>query len=698
MKRFASPPHAFDALLVANRGEIAHRVLRSARALGLRTIAVHAPGERDAPHIAAADEALELRADSDLAAYLSIEAVIDACRRSGAGAVHPGYGFLSENPAFARACEAAGIVFVGPPAEAIEALGDKARAKAIAQRAGVPCLPGYAGDDPSPAAMAAEAERIGMPLMIKAAAGGGGRGMRRVDSLADFERLREAAAKEAHSAFGDGRLLLERCVDGARHVEIQILADRFGHCVHLGERDCSTQRRHQKIIEEAPAPGVSAQTRAAMGEAAVRLAQAAGYVGAGTVEFLLDRSGDFRFLEVNTRLQVEHRVTEAITGVDLVEMQLRIARGEPLPFAQADLRFDGHAIEARLCAEDAFAGFVPRSGAIHGWRIAHDDAVLVDHALGAGTRVSPHFDSLIAKFVARGRHREDARLRLVSALARSSILGPTTNRALLLECLRAPRFVAGDLDVGWLEDAASCWRAPAPDSRWQAVASALWAQAVMRRHGPLANWSSNGARRSRVSLAVVGADAGDAQAHAHDDTEESEGSERGEATRHRAKPPVDEPMRWNAEVEAARDDALTVRIGAHERTLQIESAESMRIDGHRLPIHVAFEGPPARPLRMWLDHCGFAAGVVDAASLPARRASAHAGGELRARMHGRIASLAVAEGERVRAGQTLLSIEAMKMEHRIDAPTGGRVAAIAVSVGAQVSPATLLVRIEPEAA
>ena len=698
MKRFASPPPAFDALLVANRGEIAHRVLRSARALGLRTIAVHASGERDAPHVAAADEALELRADSDLAAYLSIEAVIDACRRSGAGAVHPGYGFLSETPAFARACAAAGIVFVGPSAEAIEALGDKAQAKAIAQRAGVPCLPGYAGDDPSPAAMAAEAERIGVPLMIKAAAGGGGRGMRRVDSLADFEWLREAAAKEAQSAFGDGRLLLERCVDGARHVEIQILADRFGHCVHLGERDCSTQRRHQKIIEEAPAPGVSAQTRAAMGEAAVRLAQAAGYVGAGTVEFLLDPDGDFRFLEVNTRLQVEHRVTEAVTGVDLVEMQLRIARGEPLPFAQADLRFDGHAIEARLCAEDAFAGFVPRSGAIHGWRVAHDDAVLVDHALGAGTYVSPHFDSLIAKFVARGGNREDARLRLVSALAHSSILGPTTNRALLLECLRAPRFVAGDLDVGWLEDAASCWRAPAPDSRWQAVASALWVQAVMRRHGPLANWSSNGARRSRVSLAVVGVDAGEAHARAQGDTEGSEGSERGEGTHRLAKSPVEEPMRWNAEVEAAHDDALTVRIGAHESTLQIESAESMRIDGHRLPVHVAFEGTPARPLRMWLDHCGFAAGVVDAASLPVRRASADAGGELRARMHGRIASLAVAEGERVRAGQALLSIEAMKMEHRIDAPTGGRVAAIAVSVGAQVSPATLLVRIEPEAA
>ncbi|MBW7925562.1 MAG: biotin/lipoyl-binding protein [Burkholderiaceae bacterium] len=676
MTRVAPPLQGFDALLVANRGEIARRVLRSARALGLRTIAVHAPGERDAPHVADADEAIELRAYSDLAAYLSIDAVIDACRRSGAGAVHPGYGFLSENAAFARACEAAGIVFVGPPAEAIEALGDKVRAKEIARRAGVPCLPGYAEDDASPSTMAAEAERIGVPLMIKAAAGGGGLGMRRVDSLADFERLRKAAAQEAQSAFGDDRLLLEKCLDGARHVEIQILADRFGRCVHLGERDCSTQRRHQKIVEEAPAPGVSAQTRAAMGEAAVRLAQAVGYAGAGTVEFLLDRSGDFRFLEVNTRLQVEHRVTEAITGVDLVDLQLRVARGEPLPFAQDDIRFDGHAIEARLCAEDAFHGFVPQGGAVRGWRIAHDDGVLADHALGAGARISPHFDSLIARFVAHGRDREHARMRLAAALTRSSILGPVTNRAFLLECLRAPRFVAGELDVGWLEDAASRWRAPAPDPQWQAVASALWTKAVMAGHGPLANWSSNGTRLSRVSLAVVGADIADARVHAAND----------------------EPLRWNAEIEAAHHDSLAVRIGAHENILQIESAESVRIDGQRLSIHAAFEGPPARPLRMWLDHGGFAAGVVDAASLSARRASADAGGELRARMHGRVAAIAVTEGDRVRAGQALLSIEAMKMEHRIGAPTSGRVAAIAVSVGTQVSPATLLVRIEPEAA
>ncbi|MCD6681549.1 MAG: ATP-grasp domain-containing protein [Burkholderiaceae bacterium] len=681
MKRIEAPWRAFDALLVANRGEIARRVLHSARALGLRTIAVHARSERDAPHVAEADEAIELQAASDLGAYLSIDAIVDACRRSGAGAVHPGYGFLSESAAFARACAAAGIVFVGPSADAIEALGDKARAKAIAQRIGVPCLPGYGGDDQSAAAMAAEAERIGAPLMIKAAAGGGGRGMRRVDSLADFERLRAAAAAEAKAAFGDDRLLLERRVDSARHVEVQVLADRFGNCVHLGERDCSTQRRHQKLVEEAPAPGVSTRTREAMGEAAVRLARAAGYVGAGTAEFLLDPDGDFHFLEVNTRLQVEHRVTEAITGIDLVEMQLRVARGESLPFAQADVRFDGHAIEARLCAEDAFAGFVPRSGSIVAWRVEHAEGVLVDHALGA--RVSPHFDSLLAKFVTHGRNREEARLRLVATLEGSSILGVATNREFLLECLRAPRFVAADLDVGWLVEAAAAWRRPVSDARWQAVASALWVHRAMGTHGALANWSSSGPRHSQVALAMEGGIDAVPVAEPIDD----------EATTS-----APEASRWRASLEDAHDDGFLVLVGSRRFLLRIETPGWVSIDRHRQPIHVAFEGPSRAPTRMWLDHAGFAAGVVDAASLPSRQTGRDAGGELHANMHGRIASIAVAEGHRVNAGQPLLSIEAMKMEHVVSAPIDGRVAALAVSIGTQVSPATLLVRIEAEAA
>lgn len=672
MKRRAGIAAMFDTLLVAHRGEIALRILRSARALGLRTIAVHTHDERDAPHLAEADEAIELRADSALAAYRSIDAIVDACRRSGAGAVHPGYGFLSENAAFVRACDAAGVVFVGPPADTIETLGDKARAKRLAEQAGLPCLPGYAADGASPAALAAEARRIGMPLMIKAAAGGGGRGLRRVDSLADFDALRQAATDEATATFGDGTLLLERCLDGARHVEVQILADRFGACVHLGGRDCSTQRRHQKLVEEAPAPGVAQPTRAAMGEAAVRLMREAGYVGAGTVEFLLAPDGDFRFLEVNPRLQVEHRVTEAVTGIDLVEIQLRIARGEPLPFTQEEIHLDGHAIEARLCAEDAFGGFVPQAGRIAALRLASGDGVRIDHALAPGIRVSPHFDSLLAKFVAHGRDREQARTRLVAALARSSILGVATNRGFLLECLRSPHFGSAEIDTGWLARAAAQWRAPSPDATWQAVASVLWLHEWARSHGTLANWSPNGSPRWRLSLAMTGSDDDASQARAED------------------------ALRWNALIEA-RADAFAVTVGSHERLLQPTETGSVRVAGRLQPVHVVFDGPPGRPRSMWLDHAGFAGRVVDAGMLAVRRADTDARTELRAGMHGRILSIAVAAGERVCAGQTLLSIEAMKMEHRVVAPADGRVAALAVRAGTQVSPATLLARIEPEA-
>ncbi|MCC7122972.1 MAG: ATP-grasp domain-containing protein, partial [Gammaproteobacteria bacterium] len=395
---------SFDTLLVANRGEIACRILRSARALGLRTVAVYSEADREARHVALADVAVAIGPAPARDSYLSIERLLAACAASGAQAVHPGYGFLSENPAFARACEEAGLVFVGPPADAITRLGNKRAARRLAERVGVPCLVGYDGDDQSAAALSREATRLGAPLMIKAAAGGGGRGMRRVDELSEFDAACETARREAAAACGSGELLLERLVHRARHVEVQVLADRFGHCIHLGERDCSTQRRHQKLVEEAPAPGVTASLRAALGEAAVKLALAAGYVGAGTVEFLLDPEGRFHFLEVNTRLQVEHPVTEAITGLDLVELQLRIARSESLPLRQEDVRFEGHAIEARLCAEDAFDAFRPQAGPILAWRLPEGSpGVRVDHGLAAHAEVSRHYDSMIAKLIAVGR-------------------------------------------------------------------------------------------------------------------------------------------------------------------------------------------------------------------------------------------------------------------------------------------------------
>ncbi len=667
----------FQKILIANRGEIALRVLRAAKELGIQTVVVHSTADADAMHVRLADESVCIGPPPSRDSYLNIHQIVAACEITGADAVHPGYGFLSENARFADILAAHNITFIGPSGDHIRIMGDKIEAKRTVRRLGIPVVPGSDGavsDEREARRIAAE---IGYPVIIKAAAGGGGRGMKVARDEDDLEMALATARSEAGAAFGDDAVYIEKFLERPRHIEIQIFGDGKGKSVHMGERDCSLQRRHQKLVEEAPAPGVSARAREAMGEAAMRLAQAVGYVGAGTVEFLLDSDGHFHFLEVNTRLQVEHRVTEAITGVDLVEMQLRIARGEALPFAQADVRFDGHAIEARLCAEDAFAGFVPHSGAIAAWRIAHADGMLVDHALGP--RVSPQFDSLLAKFVAHGRDREEARLRLVSALGGSSLLGVMTNRAFLLECLCAPRFVAADVDVGWLVEAASAWRAPAPDARWQAVASALWMHRAMRGHGMLANWSSNGERRSQVSLA----------AESSADTADTIDDEATKSAR--------DSSRWHARLEAAHDGGFAVCIGSHRFLLRIESAESVSIDGHRQPVHVAFEGPALVPSRMWLDHAGFTADVVDAASLPSRRAGGETGGELRARMHGRIASIAVTEGHRVNAGQALLSIEAMKMEHVVSAPTSGRVAALAVTVGAQVSPATLLVRIEAEA-
>jgi geranyl-CoA carboxylase alpha subunit len=471
---------SFSKVLIANRGEIAVRIHRTAHALGYRTVAIYSDADRGALHAEVADEAVSIGPPPPAESYLRVDKIVEAARRTGAEAVHPGYGFLAESPALARACEDAGLVFIGPSAEAVEEMGDKARARAKARDAGVTVVPGYEGADQSPEAFARAAEELGFPLMIKAKAGGGGRGLRRVDTAAELAPLLERARSEAANAFGDGDLLLERFVERARHVEIQVFGDRAGNVLHLGERDCSLQRRHQKIIEECPSPAVDEALREAMGAAAVRIAKSVGYVGAGTVEFLLDENRDFYFLEMNTRLQVEHPVTEAVTGLDLVEWQLRIAAGEPLPIVQSEVRLQGHAIEARLYAEDPARGFLPQAGEVRFFR-PPAPGVRVDTGIRTGSMVPPFYDPLLAKVVAWDFRRDRARHRLIEALEGCVLFGPRHNRSFLVDLLRHPAFLADQADAGFV-DALPPFeeRPPAP---WTVAAAAVLIFERGRRDG-----------------------------------------------------------------------------------------------------------------------------------------------------------------------------------------------------------------------
>jgi geranyl-CoA carboxylase alpha subunit len=652
----------FETLLVANRGEIACRVIRSARSLGLRTVAVYSDADARARHVEEADVAVRIGAGPARESYLDVARILGACRVSGARAVHPGYGFLSENAGFARALREAGLVFVGPSPEAIDALGNKSAAKALAQRLEVPCLPGYQGEAQDDDTLVEQARRVGSPLMIKAAAGGGGRGMRALHDLADETALREAirsARAEAASSFGDGTLLVERRVLRARHVEVQVFGDSHGGYVHLGERDCSTQRRHQKVLEEAPAPGVSDGLRARMGDAAIRLARAVGYVGAGTIEFLLEPDDAFWFLEMNTRLQVEHPVTECVTGLDLVEWQLRIARGEPLPRAQEAIRFSGHAIEARLCAEDPYAGFAPQVGAIAAWRMPTGAGVRVDHGLAPTAGVCPHYDSMIAKVIASGVDRDQARARLIAALDGTSVMGLRTNRDWLVRCLEAPAFAAPQLSTGWLEEAGREWSAPSHPARWLAVAAALRLHRLSAGHGPLARWSSAGRRESALGIEAGGT------VHAV-----------------RIEYGADGPMQVRfadgarIEVEVVADDGLRAEVA---------------VDGLRCSVVATLDRG-----RGWLDAFGLSDGFTDATDLPRESGDGAAGGAIVCRMHGQLTRVGVALGQRVERGTWLLSIEAMKMEHRFEAPLAGTVVELGASAGTQVAPGRLLVRIEPD--
>ncbi|MBO9647285.1 MAG: acetyl-CoA carboxylase biotin carboxylase subunit [Variovorax sp.] len=650
----------FHKILIANRGEIASRVIRSARALGYRTVAVYSTADVHARHVQEADQAVCIGEPLPAQSYLRIPALIEAAKLSGADAVHPGYGFLAENEDFAQACKDAGLVFIGPSPEAIAAMGNKAGAKALMQAAGVPCIPGYQGEDQSEDRLAQEAARIGFPVMIKATAGGGGRGMRLVPSANDFRDLLRSARSEAQSAFGDPEVILERAIVEPRHIEIQVFADRYGNAIHLGERDCSVQRRHQKLIEEAPSPAVNAELRERMGATAVAAVKAIRYEGAGTLEFLLDREGNFYFMEMNTRLQVEHPVTEAITGLDLVELQLRVAAGEALPLRQEDVRFSGHAIEVRLCAEDADKGFMPQSGTVALWKMPQQ--LRVEDALCSGSEVPPFYDSMIAKIISHGRTRDEARRKLASGLEDAVALGVTTNQAFLRSCLLHPVFAAGGATTAFIGQHQEALLAPDKAARERAGALAsvlLHETASDRRHHP--------------------------------------------PGRHM---PHNLPISLRFELGGAVHNA-SMTLGSHRhfgvtidgKVIAIELV-SLTDDSARFTCDGVLESAAYHrdDATLLMHYRGLAFRVDDKTRAAAARQGESGGdGKLRASMNGRVVAVLADVGQMVQAGQPIVTLEAMKMEHVHTAPLGGRLIAMHVATGEQVAASRVVAEIEVSA-
>jgi len=654
------------SLLVANRGEIACRIIRTARRLGVRTIAVHSSADRGALHTRLADEAVEIGPAEARQSYLAVERILQAARDTNAVAIHPGYGFLSENAEFARACHAAGIVFVGPPADAIVRMGSKSEARQLMAAAGVPVLPGYDGDDQSDEVLEAEAARLGFPLLVKPTAGGGGKGMRIVRAAPELGEALAGARREALKAFGDPKLLLERFVERGRHVEIQVFADTHGEAVHLFERDCSLQRRHQKVIEEAPAPGLDVATREAMGAAAVAAARAVGYVGAGTVEFLYDGRG-FYFLEMNTRLQVEHPVTEMITGLDLVEWQLRVADGEPLPLKQSQIMRRGHAVEARLYAEDPERGFLPSTGRIERLRFpAHLEHVRIDTGVREGDEVSIHYDPMVAKVIAWGADRLDAIDRLRAALESTDVDGLRTNTRFLWEILGHEAVRAGDVSTRLLETSLPASGAKDADRReaWLiagAVGANIGTGAARDGEAPGMPWGQRGGFRLnapatvRVALAL--------------------GSER----------------RWlrlrplGPDVEIELDGHLHLLEGCEVAHGRIRG----RLDGQ--PFEARYDaGHHGFVLRRECLRFDF---VEDTGAV--HHASAEHEGHLRSPMPGLVLDVRTQPGARVEAGTVLVVLEAMKMEHSLSAPWAGTVSAVAVKPGDRVEEGVELVILDP---
>ena len=649
----------FKSVLIANRGEIACRIARTAKRLGLRTIAVYSEADSAALHVRLADEAHPIGPAPAADSYLRIDALIAAARAAHAECIHPGYGFLAENADFAQACIDAGIVFVGPKPAAIRAMGLKNSAKALMEKAGVPVVPGYHGDMQEPKFLKQKAYEIGYPVLIKAVAGGGGKGMRRVDRHADFDAALAAAMREAKAAFGDERVLIEKYVNAPRHIEMQVFADRHGNAIHLNERDCSLQRRHQKIIEEAPAPGMSAQLRAAMGEAAVAAAKAAGYEGAGTVEFIADGTGGlkqdrFWFMEMNTRLQVEHPVTEAVTGLDLVEWQFRIAAGEKLPLTQAQVPLTGHAVEARLYAEDPERGFLPSTGRLIALKFPQGEGLRVDTGVEEGSEVTPFYDPMLAKLIAHGNSRHEALDRLAGALDNTIVVGPRSNAGFLAALCRAAEFRKGDFDTGFIDrNLAALGAVPQGLDR---AAAALGTQKLVERES--------------ARIAAVFEREPDAPASPWDSGDAFQLS----GARHLALPILTEGESIVAQVAYGPGGALVAIDGI------APASDAVALDAGDA-VYVLRHG---RQTKVSLRDLSLDEAWDDAA-----------GGLVRAPMHGKVLALLVEQGERVRRGQRLAIIEAMKMEHTLTAPIDGTVAEIAVAQDAQVAEGAKVMVIEP---
>ncbi|HDZ49198.1 hypothetical protein LCGC14_0459560 [marine sediment metagenome] len=669
----------FDTLLVANRGEIACRVMRTARRMGLKTVAVYSDADATARHVREADEAVRLGPAAARESYLNIDAVIDAAKRTGTGAIHPGYGFLSENGSFVKALEEAGITFVGPPASAIAAMGDKSAAKARMANAGVPLVPGYHGDDQDDALLRDEADKIGYPIMLKASAGGGGKGMRVVESSDGFQAALDGCRRESKAAFGDDRMLIEKYLVQPRHVEVQVFCDRHGNGVYLFERDCSVQRRHQKVIEEAPAPGMTAELRSAMGDAAVRAAQEIGYVGAGTVEFLLDGSpgqdGSFYFMEMNTRLQVEHPVTEMITGQDLVEWQLRVAMGEPLPCSQEELTITGHSFEARIYAEDPDQDFLPATGLLT--RFALDlegaglssDQVRLDSGVESGDAVSMHYDPMLAKLIVHGADRDAALATLNRALAALDVQGVVTNRAFLMRLATHPGFKNVELDTRFIERNEATLFAPRTYSM-EAYASAalIGLHQLAQECESDSPWDRHDGFRLNAphTIRIALCDPANVQAA---DSDEAVVIVEGKRN-------AGESL-WNltigddtltASLQPLIGDAVAVTLNGHRRRLQA------RRDGHV----VVMADPSGETRLFWrridaIDH-----GHHEAEST------------LTAPMNGTVVALLVEPGVAVEKGMPLMVMEAMKMEHTMTAPADGSVETFHFQAGDTVSQGAVL--------